>query len=419
MFALIDGNSFYCSCERVFRPELRRQPLVVLSNNDGCVVARSTEAKALGIPMGIPYFKVRHFIRSGQLVAFSSNYELYADMSARMMQTIASLVEAIETYSIDEAFAEMADGDHLAEQGMQIRQRVLQWVGIPTCVGIAPTKTLAKLCNHLAKQYAGLNGVLVWGNLSGERQMKAMTHVSVDKVWGIGRRIAQKLNAQGIHTVWDFYRADTATLRRQFGVVLERTQRELHGLACESLQQQEAKRQHLIRSRSFGQVVTDIETLEAAVAHHISSGAAKLREQGTQAHVVGVFVHTNRFREQDAQYHCHRHMVLSTASADTLRLNQAAVTVLRRMFKPGYAYKKCGIELAGIENKAIGVQQDLWLCGPGEKSARVMEVLDQINDRFGRGSLKIGSELLSTHWHMNRDALSPCFTTQFADLLVV
>ena len=307
MFALIDGNSFYCSCERVFRPELRRQPLVVLSNNDGCVVARSTEAKALGIPMGIPYFKVRHFIRSGQLVAFSSNYELYADMSARMMQTIASLVEAIETYSIDEAFAEMADGDHLAEQGMQIRQRVLQWVGIPTCVGIAPTKTLAKLCNHLAKQYAGLNGVLVWGNLSGERQMKAMTHVSVDKVWGIGRRIAQKLNAQGIHTVWDFYCADTATLRRQFGVVLERTQRELHGLACESLHQQEDKRQHLIRSRSFGQAVTDVETLEAAIAHHISSGAAKLREQGTQAHVVGVFVHTNRFREQDAQYHCHRH----------------------------------------------------------------------------------------------------------------
>ena len=163
MFALIDGNSFYCSCERVFRPDLRHKPLVVLSNNDGCVVARSSEAKALGVKMGVPYYQVEPWVRCGRLSAFSSNYELYADMSARMMQTIASLVEAIETYSIDEAFAEMADGDHLAEQGMQIRQRVLQWVGIPTCVGIAPTKTLAKLCNHLAKQYAGLNGVLVLG----------------------------------------------------------------------------------------------------------------------------------------------------------------------------------------------------------------------------------------------------------------
>ena len=249
--------------------------------------------------------------------------------------------------------------------------------------------------------------------------MKAMASEAVGEVWGIGRRITQKLNAQGIHTVWDFYQADTATLRRQFGVVLERTQRELHGMVCETLHQQEANRQHIIRSRSFGHTVTDFETMESAIAHHISSGAAKLREQGTQANTVGVSVHTNRFQEQQPQYHCHRYMVLPVASSDTLQLNQAAVSVLRHIFRPGYAYKKCGIELSGIENTSIGIQQDLWLPPSSEKSARIMGVLDQINDKFGRGSLKIGSELLSPHWQMNRDVLSPCFTTQFADLMVV
>lgn len=419
MFALCDGNSFYCSCERIFRPELRNFPCVALSNNDGCVIARTPEAKALKIRMGTPYYQIKHLVDAGQLVAFSSNFELYADISNRMMQTIASMVSGTESYSIDEAFCDVSGHNNLATLGAQIRARVMQWVGIPTCVGIGPTKTLAKFCNHLAKKYPALQGVLVWTDLSSERQMKALASEDVGEIWGIGGRISKKLHAQGIHSAWDFYQADTPTLRRQFGVVIERTQRELHGVACDTLHQEETNRKHIIRSRSFGQSVTDVETLEAAIAHHISSGATKLREQGTQAHTVGVYIHTNRFREQDAQYHNHQYMVLPMASSDTLQLNQAAQLILRKMFKSGYAYKKCGIELAGIESMATGVQQDLWAYGSNEKAANTMAALDLINRKFGRGSLKVGSELLSNDWQMNRNAISPCFTTQFSDLLEV
>ena len=417
MFALIDGNSFYASCESVFRPELRGKAIVVLSNNDGCVVTRTLAAKALGIKMGVPYYQVKDLVESGQLTAFSSNYELYADLSRRMMETIASMVPAIEIYSIDEAFADVSGMSGLSTLGRQIKERVWQWVGIPTCVGIAPTKTLAKFCNHLAKRHqAHFGGVLVWTDLAPARQEKAMASEPVTEIWGIGRRIGKKLSEQGIITVLDFAQADTATLRKQFGVVVERTQRELNGLACDELHQSEENKQHIVRSRSFGRCVPDIGTLESAIAHHISSGAQKLREQGTQAHTVGVFIYTNRFREKDPQYHCHRFAVLPQASADTIVLNNIAQSVLKRIYRAGYGYKKCGIELGGIEPAITNVQQDLWLVGDGEKSHKLMDVLDRSNKRYGKGCIKLGSELISTDWHMNRDTLSPCFTTRFTDL---
>ena len=420
MFALCDGNSFYASCERVFRPDLRNTTICVLSNNDGNVVTRTIEAKKLGIKMGTPYFQIKHLVHQGKLVVFSSNYELYANLSMRMMQSLASLVSCMESYSIDEAFLLLDGIEDLHGMGHQIRERVMQWVGIPTCVGIGPTKTLAKFCNHLAKKYPkALNGVLVWRDLGPERQMKAMASEAVGEVWGIGRRISAKLAEQGIITVWDFYQADTSTLRRQFGVVVERTQRELHGFVCEDLHQQEENKQHIVRSRSFGQTVQDMDTLESAIAHHISSAAAKLREQGTQAHTVGVYINTNRFNDKEPQYFNHRYTTLSMASSDTRVLHQAALSVLKQIYRPGFKYKKCGIELSGIESASTGVQQDLWLQEPSEKSLVLMQALDQANAKFGRGTIKIGSELMSTDWHMNRDKLSPCFTTRFSDLRVV
>ncbi|HRM31396.1 MAG TPA: Y-family DNA polymerase [Acinetobacter johnsonii] len=420
MFALCDGNSFYASCERVFRPELSHAAIVCVSNNDGCVVTRTAEAKRLGIKMGQPLFQIRHFIEQGKLVAFSSNYELYADLSRRMMQSIASLVPAIEVYSIDECFCDVNGMPNLIGLGHQIRERVLMWVGIPTCVGIAPTKTLAKFCNHLAKKYqAHFNGVLVWSDLPKERQLKAMASEAVDEVWGIGRQIGKRLQEQNIRTVLDFYHANTAMIRSQFGVVLERTQRELHGIACESLIVHEENRQHIVRSRSFGRCVNEIEALQAAVTHHIADAAAKLRAQGTQAHTVGVFIHTNRFKASDEQYFNRRHAILPMASANTLLLNHTAQMVLKHMFRPNLAYKKCGIELGGIENAESGVQQDLWLTSATEKSIHLMHVWDQIHAKFGKGRIKLGSELLSSDWLMNRDALSPCFTTRFSDLLQV
>lgn len=419
MFALVDGNCFYASCERVFRPELRDKAIVVLSNNDGCVVTRTPQAKALDIKMGVPYYQIKHLVDSGELIVFSSNYELYADLSRRMMGSIASLVPAIEVYSIDECFADVTGMSALNSLGHQIRERVLQWVGIPTCVGIAPTKTLAKYCNHLAKRHQRhFGGVVVWDDLTPARQAKALASEPVSEVWGIGCRISKKLEAQGIHTVYDFYNANTATMRQQFGVVIERTQRELHGIACDQLHFCEDNKQHIIRSRSFGKCVPDIETLESAVAHHISSGAAKLRQQGTQAHTVGVFIHTNRFREQDAQYNGHRLITLPMATSDTLKLNAVAQTLLKTIYRKGYGYKKCGIELGGVESTRT-VQQDLWLQGDTVRSHKLMEAMDKTNGKFGKGSLRLGSELMSTGWHMNRDALSPCFTTRFSDFLNV
>ena len=420
MFALVDGNCFYASCERVFRPELRDKAIVVLSNNDGCVVTRTPQAKALGIKMGVPYYQVKHLVDSGELITFSSNYELYADLSRRMMDSIATLVPAIEVYSIDECFADTSGLNELNSLGHQIRERVLQWVGIPTCVGIAPTKTLAKYCNHLAKRHQRhFGGVLVWSDLSQARQAKALASEPVGEIWGIGRRISKRLEGQGIHTALDFYNADTATLRQQFGVVIERTQRELHGTACDQLHFSEENKQHIIRSRSFGKCVSDIATLESAIAHHISSGAAKLRQQGTQAHTVGVFIHTNRFREQDAQYNGHRLITLPMASSDTIKLNSVAQALLKSIYRPGFGYKKCGIELGGVESAITSVQQDLWMHGDSIRSHKLMEAMDKTNGKFGKGSLRLGSELMSTGWHMNRDVLSPCFTTRFNDLLNV
>ena len=420
MFALIDGNSFYCSCERVFRPDLRGVPIVVLSNNDGCVVARTTEAKALGIKMGVPYFQVKHLVDAGELIVFSSNYQLYADISKRMMSAISSMVPAIEVYSIDECFADVSGMYELRKLGLNLRANVLQWVGIPTCVGIAPTKTLAKFCNHLAKRHPNhFNGVVVWEDWPAEIQQRALKSEPVTEIWGIGRRIGKKLDEAGICTALDFVNADTQTLRKRFGVVLERTQREMQGVACEELHAEPPAKQGMVRSRSFGQLVADLETLQAAVTHHISAAAADLRKQGSQAHCVSVFVNTNRFRQQDAQYSGYDVLSLPQASADSMLLNDVAQRLLSRVYKPGYGYKKCGVELSGIESASTEIQQDFWEQGDSKRNQALMLALDAANQKFGKGHVMLGSELLSKGWRMNSDKLSPCYTTQFADFLRV
>lgn len=416
MFALIDGNSFYCSCERVFRPELKNVPVVVLSNNDGCVVARSAEAKALGIKMGEPYFKVRHLVAQGRLKAYSSNYELYADLSRRMMETIAGCVPAVEVYSIDECFADMSGIENLAIHGHKIRSRVLQWVGIPTCVGIAPTKTLAKFCNHLAKRYPDhFRGVVVWGDWNETIRLRALRSQGVDEIWGIGGRTATKLAAQGIYTALDFVRADTSTLRRRYGVTVERTQREMQGIACDGLHPAPQKKQNLVRSRSFGTYIDTLEALQAAITHHISSGAEALRRDGLAASTITVFLHTDFFREEAPQYHKSLSRNLTVPTADTVILNREAQNLLTDVYRSGYLYKKCGIELHGLK-PVEQIQTDLW---QPVTTNPVMEALDRINHQYGRGRLKLASELLTDDWKMNRDRLSQCYTTQFADLLVV
>lgn len=413
MFALIDGNSFYCSCERVFRPELKNIPVVVLSNNDGCVVARSAEAKALGIKMGEPYFKVRHLVGQGRLKAYSSNYELYADLSRRMMETIAGCVPAVEVYSIDECFADMTGIENLAVHGQQIRSRVLQWVGIPTCVGIAPAKTLAKFCNHLAKRYPDyFGGVVVWSNWNEAVRLRALRSQGVDEIWGIGGRAAAKLGRKEFIPHWTSFGRIPLPYA---GVTVERTQREMQGIASDGLHPEPQTRQNLVRSRSFGTCIETPEALQAAITHHISSGAEALRRDGLAASAVTVFLHTDFFREEAPQYHKSLSRNLAVPSADTIILNREAQNLLANVYRGGYFYKKCGIELHGLK-PAGHVQTDLW---QPEAVNPVMEAWDKINRQHGRGSMKLVSELLADDWKMNRDRLSQCYTTRFTDLLVV
>ncbi|QEY25804.1 Y-family DNA polymerase [Neisseria zalophi] len=418
MFALIDGNNFYASCERVFRPDLKNTPIVVLSNNDGCVVARSSEAKKLGIRMGVPFFQIRHLVSSGSVVAKSSNYKLYTDLSRRMMETIATLVPSIEIYSIDECFADVSGMADLTQLGYSIRQRVMQWVGIPTSIGIAATKTLSKFCNHLAKQYPKqFNGVVVWEYWPASIQERALASQPVAEIWGIGRHTSEKLAAQKIQTALDFYRSDAAMLRARYGVVIERIHRELHGYTCHDLQVETDTRKHIIRSRSFGKTLTEFEALEAAISHHISDGAAILRQEGTLATTVTVFIHTNRFRENEPQYCGHLMSVLVEPTADTIQLNRAALALLKKIYRPGLEFKKAGIELGGIQPSGI-IQANLWSSNTVDRSS-LLSAWDEITAHYGRHCIKLASELLSSDWHMSRDALSPCYTTSLQDVVVI
>ncbi|ASY30744.1 UmuC family protein [Taylorella equigenitalis 14/56] len=422
MFALIDGNSFYCSCERVFRPDLKEVPVVVLSNQDGCVVARTREAKALGIPMGLPFFKIRDLVESGEVYAFSSNYELYADISSRMMNTISSVVSDIEVYSIDECFAYIDSRRSYKEVGRTIRDRVLKWVGIPTCIGIAPTKTLAKFCNHLAKKYPeSFGGVVVWSDWSKSIRDRAFKSMDVSEIWGIGRRISKQLHTMGIDTVYDLVNADSRLLRKHFSVVMERTQLELKGIPCADLEELQDRKQ-IVCSRSFGELITDLNSLQSAISEHIAEGARKLRKQNSFTKELSVFIKTNRYREQDQQYGGYKMARLIEATDDTLTLNSKAQELLKVVYRSGYNYKKAGITLGEITPAPISHQLSLWDSATHleefDRRKELMKTIDETNQRFGKGALKLSQSLLSSRWHMQRNYLSPCFTTRFNDLLV-
>lgn len=390
-FALVDANSFYASCERVFRPDLLKTPIVVLSNNDGCVVTRSAEAKALGIKNGTPAFKIGDLIRSGKVVAFSSNYELYGDLSARMMKTVSRLVPAIEPYSIDECFIDLTGVEkEIPELLTAIRSRVLRGVGIPTCVSSARTKTLTKLANHLAKTYKGLGGVLDWESLTPSRQERAMKLVPVEEIWGIGRRIGSRLNGMGVRTAYDFTRLPNSLVRKQFGVTLARTHEELLGHPCLALE----------------------------AAPHAAEAARKMRSQKMAASLVEVFFQTNIFNPNVPQYFAAGVAAFPRATADTLKITDAAVRVVRAKWRDGFAFKKAGVMLTGLE-PGISPQPDLFTEEEDDRSRRLMRTLDDLTGRFGKSAIVTGSSIASDRWEMCRGMLSPCYTTRWEDLLSI
>lgn len=417
VFALVDGNSFYASCEKAFRPDLTYKPVVVLSSNDGCVVARSAEAKLLGIPMGVPYFQIQQEIRKHNIVVFSSNYELYADMSARMMACIASVVPRIEVYSIDECFADLTGIPDLSKLGRTIRQRVHQWTRITTCVGIGYSKVQAKLANHVAKKNKLLNGVCNLVDMPESERDNILAATKVQEIWGVGRKLAPKLQAKGIYTAKQLRDADPVSIQKYFGVVVQRLCRELAGHSCMELSEISEPNQQIMRSRSFGQLVTEKAALQAAVSTHISNALEALREQHSVANILTVYLHTNHFREQDAQYHAGKTAVLASPSADTLVFNHQAMKLLNQLYRAGYLYKKAGIMLGGIES-ADNIQNDLFAQNDSPARDKLMQTMDVLNARYGRGTVQVGSTQLSEKWQATKQNLSPCYTTRIENILV-
>lgn len=423
VFALVDCNNFYASCEKLFNPLLKHRPVVVLSNNDGCVVARSAEVKALGIPMGVPWFKIQNEAKRHGIVAFSSNYALYADMSNRVVEVLSAFSPNIEVYSIDESFLELSGFERMGYQayGAEIRQRVADWLGMAVCVGIGPSKTLAKLANHAAKKnLAGTEGVCDFTAMSPAALDALFSRIGVGEVWGVGRKIEARLEAMGIRTVQQLRAADAELMRSKFSVVVERTVRELRGVSCMELQEIVQEKQQIMSSRSFGQLVYELPELEEAVASYVAKAAEKLRNQNSLAGAIQVNIRTNVFKPEVSQYQRAVTVPLPEASSDTRVLTRWAQQVLRRIFRPGYGYHKAGITLMDIV-PATNQQFSLFVSvgALDARSRQLMDVLDGINGKFGRGTLRLAAEGVEKGWQMRRGNLSPRYTTEWDCLAVV
>lgn len=419
MFGLVDGNNFYASVERIFNPDLRGKPVVVLSNNDGCAIARSQECKDLGVKMGQPIHEVPTAVRR-QLKVLSANFGLYGDISGRIVSILRDLFPQVEVYSIDESFVSL-DGIPVAEHervAAEARARIQQWVGIPCCVGIGPTKTLAKLANKRAKKT--VSGVV--STLPGDPALAAFP---IEDLWGVGRKWAARLGAEGILSAADLVAADPDTLRSRYGVVLSRTQRELQGVVCADLQEVEPDRQQIVVSRSFGKEVVELADLQQAVATFAIRAAEKLRARSLQAGGVWVWLNTNPFKPDAKQYHPSKAFNLIAPSSDTREVLMVAQGLAKAMWREGYRYKKAGVGLLDLTHGDVH-QADLF-AGVDPRSAKLMEVLDAANAKFGRGTMGMasaawrvrGKTLAKPVWSMNQKSLSPAYTTRWDQLLRV
>ncbi|EIV5640755.1 Y-family DNA polymerase [Klebsiella pneumoniae] len=420
MFALCDVNSFYASCETVFRPDLKGRPVVVLSNNDGCVIARSPEAKPF-VKMGEPYFKQKDMFRRHGIIAFSSNYELYADMSNRVMTTLEELSPRCEIYSIDEAFCDLTGVRNcrdLTDFGREIRETVLRRTHLKVGVGIAQTKTLAKLANHAAKQWQRqTGGVVDLSNL--ERQRKLMALLPVDEVWGVGRRISKKLEAMGINTVLQLADIDIRFIRKHFNVVLERTVRELRGEPCLGLEEFAPVKQEIVCSRSFGGRITEYHEMRQAICSYASRAAEKLRGEHQYCRFISAFVKTSPFALNEPYYGNSASVKLLTPTQDSRDIIAAATRCLDAIWKDGHRYQKAGVMLGDFYSQGVAQLNLFDDNAPRKNSEKLMEVLDHLNAKDGRGTLYFAGQGIQTAWQMKREMLSPRYTTRFSDLPVV
>jgi len=432
VYALVDCNNFYASCERVFDPRLENKPVVVLSNNDGCVIARSNEAKALGVPMGAPFHEFKRLADHDKIAVFSSNYALYGDMSARVMQVLTQFTPAIELYSIDEAFLDLSGftGRDLTALARDLARAVRKQTGIPVSVGLGSTKVLAKVANRIAKRNPETGGVLDLDAL-GRHGDAHLAQIDVKDVWGIGRRWSERLHQFGIHTALDLRAADPHLIRRRFNVVVERIVHELRGTSCLPLEQAPPPKKQIMTTRSFGERVTEAEVMREAVSSFAARTAVKLRDQRLRTGALMVFIQTSPFNPTEPSYQNSAVRTLPHASRDTGEIIRAATSALQEIWRPGYRYMKAGVMLLDLSPEDI-VQQELFSTpvvrdaavslgpnpGPGRQS--LLDVLDRLNQRMGRGTLQYAAEGEGEGraWRMRQEHKSPAYTTRWNDLPV-
>lgn len=418
MYALVDVNSFYTSCETVFRPDLRGQPVVVVSNNDGCVISRSAEAKALGIKMGAPYFKLKQELQRQHVHVFSSNYALYADLSERVMMLLTEMSPGIEIYSIDEAFIDVTGVENcmpLETFGHQMRSRVLKETGLTVGVGIGPTKTLAKLANYAAKKWRRAGGVVDLSNV--DRQRKLLALVPVEEVWGVGRRISKKLNVMGIENALQLAESSLWVIRKHFNVVLERTARELRGELCLGVEEFAPTKQQIMCSRSFGHRITDYEEMHQAICAYAERAAQKLRQEKQFCRFISVFLRTSPHAEGEVFYGNQASGTLLIPSNDTRDILRVATEALDRIWIEGHRYMKAGVMLGDFFSRGEAQLNLFDEYQPKPNSEALMQVLDELN-QSGKGKVWFAGQGIEKSWAMKREMLSPAYTTRYADFPV-
>jgi len=419
--ALIDVNNFYVSCERVFNPSLKHKPIIVLSNNDGCVISRSNEAKALGIRMGEPWFKCQDLVKKYNIEGLSSNYALYADMSNRVMTVLRDFSPNQEIYSIDECFLDLTgfEKKDLSAYGQEMRGRILKWTGLPVSVGIGSTKTLAKLANQIAKKQSQFNGVCNLNQFTNDELNNVFSNIDVSEVWGVGRRLASKLRTLGINTVLDLKHADPEYIRQQFSIVIAKTVGELNGTVCIELEEIAPPRKQILSSRSFGHPVRDYNSLAESITLYMSRAAEKLRSQESLANVIQVYIRTSPFKPDEAYYSNGMTIPLPSPTDDTRQLVKIALWALKHLYKRDYNYAKAGVSLGDLIPRT-STQFDMFAAGQStSRSTSLMSTIDRINSKMGRESIKLASEGFTRPWKMRQGNQSQCYTTNWSGLVSV
>ena len=416
-FALVDCNNFYASCERIFTPNLEHKPIVVLSNNDGCIIARSQESKLIGIKMGTPLYKAKEIIENFNVHVFSSNYTLYGDISQRIMNSLFKFSSHVEVYSIDEAFLDISkEQKNLLKYGIEIRTKIKQWVGIPVSVGIGKTKTLAKLANEFVKKGISSNGVYVIHNLDNEKV--PLEKIELEDIWGIGKRVGRKIRSMNIKTISELMSLNQEKISRKFNINIQRTIFELHGIQCINLENVPKKKKSICVSRSFKKQISCIKKIEEALTNYITTAAEKLRKNRLLATTMIVFLHTNPFRRSVTQHHESITYHFSNPSNDTRFFIRTSFSILKKMFKDKILYHKAGIILQDLIPEDE-YQQELFPEEERDKSRKLMSAIDELNHKMGRGTLIYASEGIKKNWASKSFKKSNAYTTQWDQIPIV